>query len=78
MYLAASFIASFVLISVCKAEQTFAWHCLKKNVNRCTHTHPFTLFACCFYLVALQCHTEYGENIFLEANKSCQTVLLSK
>lgn len=48
-----------------------------KNVNRCTHTHPFTLPVCCLYLVALQCHTEYGENIFLEANKSRQTVLFS-
>lgn len=64
------------LISACKAEQTFARN-VQKNVNRCTHTHPFTLSVCCFYLVALQCHTEYGENIFLGANKSRQTALFS-
>lgn len=40
------------------------------------HTYSsFHASVCCFYLVALQCHTEYGENIFLEANKSRQTVL---
>lgn len=64
-------------ILVCKSEQTFARRC-SKNVNRCTHTHPFTLLVCCFYLVALQCHTEYGENIFLEANKSRQSALFRR
>lgn len=36
------------LISVRKEEQTFAYS-KKKNLNKCTHMHPFTLSICCFY-----------------------------
>lgn len=57
-----------LLISVCKAEQTFARCSVKKQANRCTHTHLFT--RCCFCLVALPRHAEYGENIFFKLIKA--------
>lgn len=48
----------------------------KKKKNKAKQMHN-TPPVCCFYFAVLQCHTEYGENIFLVTNKSRQTVLLS-
>lgn len=75
MHLAASFFASSVTLSQYVKQSKHLLCNVQENVNRCTHTHPFTLSICCFYL--LQCHIEIGENIFPEANKGHQIVLFS-
>lgn len=56
-------------VSVCKAERTFVEYKKKKPTQTDAHILILSRFPC-FCLVALQCHIEYGENIFLETNKA--------
>lgn len=67
---AASFFASFVASSQYVKQSKHLLNLKKKKPTQ-TDAHILILSRFpCFCLVALQCHIEYGENIFLETNKA--------